>query len=807
MVCKNCGNPIAESQKFCTACGTPVEQPVEAAVTEEPVAEAPVEAVAEPVAEPAEPAAEAPAEEASQAVAEEAAQPAGDFVEMDIEEVLKPKKKRKKALFISLGAAAVAIAAAVAVFLNFSFLSGLWIKTFGTDQQYLAHVETSAANAAIDSMTEFYGAAYGENAKETATGKGAISTQLEVDVDQEALDTLAAALDTEVDLSFINDLSLKSNLIVNGKWASVDTALLYAGEQLLSGDVILNQDMTELFVGIPELSDTYLDLSEMLEQAKTEEQLSQEDLAKMLPEEKVLNALLKKYVKLVFDNIEDVSAEEDTVKIDGVEQKLTVLEYKIDADTMANILEAVLEEAKEDKDIEAIITNFVDVLVEKELLDEDEAEGVYDEFQDGIEEALDSLDELRDDESGSVIILRDYVDGAHQIVGRALAIRENKATQELFHYITVKNGAESAVEVEFGEIFFANKKLVFSGSGKVEKNLFNATYALTLSDMKLMELTIADFDVKTAKAGYYNGKITLSPSEGLFDWIEQSGESLPEMINEKLALEFVFQGKDKTQVEEMRLVIDGKAAVTLKLTVKEEEVTEITKPGTTLEAEGEDDLVQWTETFNVDKLQQKLEKAGLWEILEQLTAPKDEELILGEWTCEVAGSDFGYDLNEMVVGNLGDAAQYFEFSDMTFTFNFSFYEDGTLDASVNQESLNETMQTVVDEFVEGYINYMEAEAEALYGMSLDELLEAENMTRQEFVDLCYEQFSDVFEENFGEIDLDAFEELNYYALSEGKLYISDSEYDLMDEENGIAYTLDETTLTVDNDGVTMVFKK
>lgn len=632
MFCTKCGKPLDDGVKFCTFCGAPVETAPVAEVIEAPVREAEIPAVAEPVAEVAvaEPVeAEVPVEETVVAEAPVAAQE-GDFVEIDPEEIFtKPKKKWVKAVVIAACISAVAIVGAIAVLLNFSFLKGLWIKTFGTDQEYFNYVEITSANNAIDVMVPaLYSALLGE--EEMAPLQQTMT--MDLTVCDEWLEALQTELGVETDLDFINDLGLAMDMTVDGDWQAMQMALLLENKSLLSVDVIMNMVESEFVVGLPDFNETYLDFGEMF---STSQSLSQGELRelyrKVLPKEEVSKELLKKYVKLIVDNITDVTAEEETVTVNGVEQKLTVLKCEISGKDFIKICKAVLKEAKKDKAIEDIINNFEDAVREMEDIPEDAIpfEGFYESFQNSVEEALESLDSSFEEEDlKETIKLYTYVDGNHQIVGHAFEGED----EEWVRFITVQNGKDCAIEIAVNEDF------AFVGSGKLEGKTFNGSYTISVENTEYVVLQVKDVTFELGENQAISGKVVLTPTDKLMEKLEESSFAELNVSEGDYAVEYAFDLKKDTGMVEAKILDGNNLLIGVKCTVTNKEGQKITKPSDCIEVETDEDVAEWVSKFDFTALEEKLKDTDLYALIEEIMTKMQPETDVSFMVTDEAGN-------------------------------------------------------------------------------------------------------------------------------------------------------------------------
>lgn len=520
MVCKHCGQPLDEGALNCSQCGMGVQ---DASVIVE--------------------------EAATDVVLSQA----GDFVEVSYEEVLAISRKRKGKIVLAACLAAIAVIAAVAVVLNLAFLSGLWVKTFGTDQEYLSYVETKEWNAYVDVFSEICGAV-----KEQDLGavKQGVTLSASPQLSDNALSMLQQLLGTEENLSFLNTLSLKLGMDTNEEWNGVSAGLLLADTSVISVDMLMNTVAKELFLGVPEWNGVYWDLSASLKEENGSLELSGEEILEIvqeiLPEEKVVNELLKKYIAMVYDTITEVSVKEETVTVNGIAQNVTVLEYAITEETATNIAAAVLTAAKTDEEIKEILQRAETVIEEKKVADFGE-EALYDQFVKAVDELLDSLS-ARDAVSGETVLVRTYVNGIHEIVGRAVEVNG----EEVFRCVSVSKGSQFAAELVIQD------GVTIRGGGSVEKMRTNAEFSLETVE-KLGTIVLKDIDCKALKDGYLNGTVRLVPSEKLHSMIfEQTS-----FADKKMTLDLVFSGAENTATVAVQLMENEQvfAGITLTETV------------------------------------------------------------------------------------------------------------------------------------------------------------------------------------------------------------------------------------------------
>ncbi len=170
----------------------------------------------------------------------------------------------------------------------------------------------------------------------------------------------------------------------------------------------------------------------------------------------------------------------------------------------------------------------------------------------------------------------------------------------------------------------------------------------------------------------------------------------------------------------------------------------------------------------------------------------DKDALVGEWEADI---DFGELLNDEMTASLGsDMAQYFTFPDFEITLVLKFSSDDTYSMSINEDNMFETMETFKMDMQNGLIKYMEAliASEGL-DMSVEELLAASGTTIEE---MMAESFSDeVIEEMMDEL-VSGVETKGKFTAKGGKLFMTDSASDSIDETMYDEYVLKGDTLTL-----------
>lgn len=581
MFCRNCGSKIEDGNVFCTQCGAAV-----------------MGADAQPQVPQAQPA-PAPAKE--------------DFVlASPTEKPVKQKKPRSKKWIAPVAILCVIAIAVVAVVLNWNAITGLFgggMQASGnhnggdssklTGAEHLSKVENNSLGGYADSVSKVYG-----QLLKNETFAGGAQTSLTLRVGDDMLDLLMD--NTGADLSWLSEFGLNMDVNTQDALAQAKLKLLLEGKKLLDLDVIFDSDSEKIWMAIPDLSSDYLemDLAELGlnlgDFGNTMESVSA--LQAALPSEETVNTLLKKYIAIVLESIEDADKETETLELDGLKQNATALTVKITEKDLLNIAIKILEEAKNDQALKGIVEEF------GAYIDSTNPNNVgidyYAEFTNAVELAIKNLnDELASASAENYIRITTYVDSADKVIGRTLKVVSGGETVQTLYYRTVTEGDNFRFKASVSE-------LVITGSGTVKENVLDGEYTVTVSDTEYLVLKISDFDQAKLERGYLSGTIRLEPSSQLIK--ELVGNSNLTIFAD-LALELKLDTSDTAANVDIDVFANDSLLVGLTMNTKITDGSSIKKPSSkdTVNAMDEEEVMEWIQDMDFDELLQNLKAAGV----------------------------------------------------------------------------------------------------------------------------------------------------------------------------------------------------
>lgn len=646
MFCRKCGKPTEGDSTVCSACAaatnqtnqTPVQPPVQPSVqadqqpaeqdslrTVEPSAEQPIDQDSVQTVELV-------SEEPVQPISEKPAVETIDVFELNTsgEEPVKPKKKRKKkaGLIAAVSGAAVAVAAVVLVVLNFASVKGFFLKNFAQPEDYMAHVEEQNIGALSDTLASAYGSLL--SASEGGSAASRVEFELEIGDEMMSLIEMAMAQSGfEADLSWLNSIMLSLDSNVQDDMAGIDLGLGLSGKQILTLSMIMDMQEQMLWMGLPELNEqfigmnlgSYVDDLESNIQSMTagieRMQATVDELKDALPSEETVAKLLDKYIALALGCIDNVEKDSETMRVDGISQKLTVLTITIDEETLYDITVALLEEVRKDSDIEAIVNDISDYVnkINAEQIEGYEEIDLYEEFIDTVDEALETLeDEDVDSDSDNYLEIVDYIGKSDEVVGRAFTVCSDGEETELLRYLVIEDGRDFAFEAEIPAA-----ELEFEGSGNVKNDKINASCELSVANVDLVELEVIDFDQKKLDKGYLSGTLQIRPTSSLLEMAGATGESSSSVMGaliEKIALELEFDCSETSSKVAVNLISDNELLLGLAVSAMEKNAEKVSAPEDAIDVSAMDEeayeaLMEWMGNLDLNGLVDSLKDAGL----------------------------------------------------------------------------------------------------------------------------------------------------------------------------------------------------
>ena len=587
MFCSKCGKPTEGDQIVCPECAAAAQ----AAENAQPQVE-----LEQPAVQP-----EQPIEVPSFIIGEEP---------------VVIKKKSKKPLIFGVVAAVLAVAvAATAVF--FPYAKSFFNRTFLPAEKYMQKVET--ANVGKGSAVDVLGTYYGKALQNMTNPIDSVEYNVSLNVGDELMDLAGSFIAANgLDLDWFKSVAVDVKAgTQNDTQMGGDIGLQLNGKNILTASVFMDLTQGMYYMGLPELSQTYLAMSlqnlglDTLEVrdgfASLMEQYQEmsEEMAEVLPDEQTMEELVQKYISVALGAIEDVEKETEKVTIDNVSQKFTVLTAELSEEDFVKMGIAVLKEVKNDDTIKSIVEAVAEYAAEMtaQMYEEygvdapvgKDVDSLMEEFYDGIDETIDDLKDY-DAEDDEVLTIKTYVNMKDEICGRAIEVDGD----EVFYSLMVRSGKKWESKMVIADT------VEITGAGTEAKNLMDGTLKVEVESEEICELEIIGYDTKAAEAGSLIGTFRLTPGEDVYDLMDM-GAAASILGSKEPALEL----KLATGSMEVNILLDGELLVGVGVSAKTNTGYKPSRPANSMNIGNMEDIEQWVSYLNIEKIKSALVDAGV----------------------------------------------------------------------------------------------------------------------------------------------------------------------------------------------------
>lgn len=614
MICKNCGSTVEDGVKFCTKCGERMDEVAEAVQETAEAVQETAEAAQETVEATQEAAAEVKEEAAD--VKEKVADVAEDVKETvanvtnEVKEAVegaaeKVKKMPKKSLII---VAAIALVLIV-VLANFKSVTNSVNKLVSSPEKYYASVEKNQ----IKELAGNFADSYDNNVLENIDFNNySVDYGIEVELSEEARELIEGALNVD-DTEAFKKMAANFFVSLKGDVISAEASATFGKDKLISANAVADMEKGEAYAQIPELSSKYIGVSLDEYAEDFTEQFSvmmeqNEAIATALPKAKTVEKLIKRYLTIAVENVDSVKEDKGTIKVGDIEQKCTTIRIRIKEEDAYNIAKAILEEAKDDKDLHNVIKDFVNAVAEtsEEEMDMD-ADEVIDMFVEEIESALDELEEIEEFDSEEELVMNLWVDNKGEVIGREIELNG----ESFFSYKTAQKGNK----FEYKAVLVADpdydEEIIFEGSGKKNSSTLNGEYVLKMKEgektSKFLEVKVEDYKIKKANEGYIDGSFTFSISD---EFLREANAGMAAAIISDYELKFDVKSGKKDAMIAVTILDNEEMFAKLTVDAKIGSGKSAKLPKGIL-VEDQEDIMEWAETIDTKKFLKKIEKSDL----------------------------------------------------------------------------------------------------------------------------------------------------------------------------------------------------
>lgn len=462
---------------------------------------------------------------------------------------MEQKNKKLIAVIGIIAACLIVIGAAGAM--NARRIANTFKEKTSSPEEYYRYVEEKNRDASLKQMDTSYGNYRDAATKQNDTQK--ITYQIELG---DTLKALASGYGVE-SATIETTSKMQDSVLTN------HTVLQLNGKDAANMNTYLDYSSKEGFIQIPEVTNSYLDLTSTLQEAASSIPMSNlyltsADMEKYLPEADKIDKLITTYSDIILKNIKKVERSQETITAGEISQECTKLAVTCDGEDVKKICKEILEELKEDNVVKEIIEN-IDA-------------SAYDSFQTQITDALAELETEEPDDSK--LEMNVYVDGNAQIVGRTMVLTSGEESFEINALQPCKD-SKSGYSLEIasdGVQYFVvtgnmeEKDGKWSGDFTVSLDeSLNPGDGSVLSMTDLIKISVLDMDQKAMeKDGSLKGSIELS------------SEQIPAVAGYKLRID-MDNSKDQFN-NKVAVLVGSDVFATIQIASGEAEDPGVTRP-------------------------------------------------------------------------------------------------------------------------------------------------------------------------------------------------------------------------------------
>ena len=457
-----------------------------------------------------------------------------------------------------------------------------------------------------------------------------VDADISVELSSALINMLNSSTDVGIDLSLLNDADIHISENSKDNRASVQATLGYKGDELISADAIADLVNGDLYFAVPLLTSKslMLDLQDVLD-VDTAVITAGADIAKVLPDSKVIKNLMYRYFDIIMDNVNNVEKGITTLTANGISQKCVVLELTLTQLEVANIMLDVASALKQDKDVKNIIYSAVEYINEMQraidgeyayILDPEEQ---YAEFVESCEDVIEDVQMAIDDgdvKDVTMVTVYNYMNFSHDIIGIDARCVEEYDSVRIFAGKADDGeqiGVEVSVETYYDDEFGSTENFKLLGTTQENKDIVSGSYEIIVDQESMLFIDFENIDTDLLEDGYINGSITLSPSSGLIDIIQNEVDidsSIAGVAASAMSLKLDIEQKNNKSIKVVASVISGRSSyltVTVDATIsKGKDIvipTDVTQ-----------DMNVWEDDFDFNALLERVQNSQLPDSIVQL---------------------------------------------------------------------------------------------------------------------------------------------------------------------------------------------
>lgn len=427
------------------------------------------------------------------------------------------------------------------------------------------------------------------------SGDMATEYEAKLTVGQSSLSVLSMVMGVDPeDISALSDITVTCDANRYGNLLKTDYDLSFRNTSVLTAEQYVDRSSGDLWLVLPELNKKplYVSMNDSVDPAVS---MDQTVLSVLQSDPKVMKKITLRYMEMLLGVFESIEKDSKAVKLNGLTERMTVLEAYTNEVELYNTLIDMLEEMLTDEELHSI-------------MDSDTNPNEVAQFKADVQQMIDQLKdssvELDVDHSYT---LYTYLNNRNQIVGIRVEYASDEGVHDIFSCLTVSMGDDFAAEYSLFE------DIIINGKGTIGEKV-TGSYKVFVSGAEMCQLELTDLGFS---ADGLVGTLRVIPDQNIIDAMLFQSNMDPgiSMFSSMLDLSIVININYRPDHAFVNASVQSGSADVLGISLKstQKEAHEIQLPAEYVSVKDESGVEQWIsgmDLFAIVNLMDRLKQAG-----------------------------------------------------------------------------------------------------------------------------------------------------------------------------------------------------
>ncbi len=417
-----------------------------------------------------------------------------------------------------------------------------------------------------------------------------------------------------LNLSAYGDITLNGSYDRKGNLMGVNAGIqVKGGSDVIGVDAVYDGDNYTVYGRIPQLNKDYImiDLSNVLDKNQ------QKDLDKVLSatadfssasmDPKMVRDMYNRYIMAVLKPIEKVEASKVKLPVNGTKMSCRAYEFTLDDDLFQEMVLAVIDEIKDDRDLGKWFDDYMDNL---DFGQSSASKPDWDKFLDQLEDAEKDVKNIKFDE---VFKCAFYITDSGKITGFSILGEDDKDPHFSYAWNYNKNKLDIELTSDYTDKNDKTQFLDIKGGGTVKSGKFTGDFVLDFSALDdKVDFSLEDVEIEDKKNPGGTFRIGL---EQFMKMAEDKTDAIPDCIK-KADLVISFSGTIKDNTFSIGLENGSQDVIKLTTNAKISDSQGIAVPSSKESVEinegnADTEMVKYLKDSDLEKVVSGLETLGL----------------------------------------------------------------------------------------------------------------------------------------------------------------------------------------------------